>query len=170
MNDADRYYDAFVYFMAPEREDEPGLRDRIASLPRVRVSVDDDATLLAKGFRKGECHRNCMAAVSNDRSLQHVWGWSISPLMYLAHSVLRVDGALRCITPGHTDTLDENGCFEFAEDAGFLGNGYHANATTRGCLQIVRRDVEAVRRHYGDLHRRVTAGVLTFDQAVALSL
>jgi hypothetical protein len=53
-----------------------------------------------------------------------VFGWTVSRHIYLSHSVMRMaDGRLHCITPGHTDELNDDGCFKFCEDRAYSFDG-----------------------------------------------
>jgi hypothetical protein len=173
VTDADRFFDAFVYYMRAPSPEEDALRAEIDALMPVRVKSGDDLVLEAQGFRRGECHRNCLAAAGAG-SGEQVFGWTISRHIYLSHSVMRMaEGSLHCITPGHTDELDDDGCFRFCEDRAYSFDGqwmrrngvFPARSTA-----IIRRDPELVRRNYTDLHERVSSGSLTYDQAMKLGL
>lgn len=171
MTEADRFFDAFVYYLRPLSPEEDALRAEIDQLAPMKVKAGDDLVLEARGFRRGECHRNCIAAAAAGRSEQ-VFGWTVTRHIYLSHSVMRIaDGGLHCITPGHTDELDDDGCFQFREDRAYSFDGqwmrrnglFPARSTA-----IIRRNPELVRRHYTKLHERVKSGTLTYDQAVKL--
>ena len=53
------------------------------------------------------------------------------------------DGALRCITPGHTDELDHEGCFQFCKDTSYTFDGQWVRrngAFPAHSAAIIRRD------------------------------
>jgi hypothetical protein len=173
MTDADRFFDKFVYYVRPPTPEEDALRAEIDALSPIRVKAGDSAGLALQGFREGDCHRNCIAAAETGKGEQ-VFGWTVTPHVYFSHSVMRMpDGGFRCITPGHTDQLDDDGCFLFCEDPAYSFDGqwmrrngvFPARSTA-----VIRRDPDLVRRHYTDLQERVTSGTITFEEAVALSL
>lgn len=173
MTDADRFFDTFVYYMRAPSPEEDALRAEIDALVIVKVKAGDDPALEAQGFRRGECHRNCIAATAAGKGVQ-LFGWTVSRHIYLSHSVMRMpDGSLHCITPGHTDELDGDGCFEFCLDPAYSFDGQWMRRNgvfPPRSTAIIRRDPELVRRHYTDLHERVGNGSLTYDQAVRLGL
>ncbi|MBI1198537.1 MAG: hypothetical protein GC203_11800 [Phenylobacterium sp.] len=173
MTDADRFFEKFVYYLRPPSPEEDALRMEIDALTPARVKAGDSARLEQEGFRVGECHRNCIAAAAAGVGEQ-VFGWTITRHVYLSHSVMRMpDGGLQCITPGHTDELGDEGCFQFCPDPAYCFDGrwmrrngvFPAHSTA-----IIRRNPDFVRRHYADLHERVGNGSLTYEEAIALGL
>ena len=174
MTAADRFFSTFPYHLGPERPEEVALRPELDSLPVQRVKAGDPAALLAQGYKAGDCHRNCIRAAAENGEVEHVFGWTVSPTMYLSHSVLRMpDGALHCITPDHTDEIDADGFFDFIEDRQFTYDGqwmHRAGALCPASLSVVRRDFATVAQHYNDLLARIEAGELTYEEAVALRL
>lgn len=173
MDDADRFFDKFVYYLRPPSPEEDSLRAEIDALTPMRIKAGDSADLARRGFVEGECHRNCIAAAAAGNGEQ-VFGWTVTPHVYFSHSVMRMpDESLRCITPGHTDELDDEGCYEFREDTAYTFDGqwmrrngvFPARSTA-----VIRRDPDLVRRHYMDLHERVRSGAISFDEAAKSGL
>jgi hypothetical protein len=173
MDDADRFLKAHQLYFGPERPEEVELRPQLDGLPVLKVKAGQSEALLAR-YDVGECHRNCRKAVSEDASLEHVFGWTVSEHVYLSHSVLRLpDGSLHCITPEHTDTLDDEGCFAFAEDNEFTWANKGMYRSGRPCLPqigIVRRDVKFVQRAYNKLLGKLRRGEITLEEAERLRL
>jgi hypothetical protein len=173
LNDADRFFQTFVYHLRPHSAEEATLCAEIDDLPASRVLAGNNDALVAIGFLKGECHRNCIRAAAEGQGTQ-VFGWTVTPLIYLSHSVLRTDGGrLRCITPYHTDELDETGSYEFREDTAFTFDGTYMRRNSvypPRSISIIRRNAEFVRQHYSDLYERVRRRELTFDDARELGL
>jgi hypothetical protein len=158
VTEADRLLDTFIYYMRLPSPEEDSLRVEIDAMVPVRVKAGDDLALEAKGFRRGECHRNCIVAAAAG-SGEQVFGWTVSHHIYLSHSVMRMaDGSLNCITPGHTDELDDDGYFQFCEDSAFSLDGQwmrRSGTFPARSTAIIRRDPDLVRRHYTDLRERV---------------
>lgn len=173
MNDADRFFDRFVYYLRPPSPEEDALRAEIDAMTPLRVRAGDSAALEMQGFRKGECHRNCIAAAAAGDGEQ-VFGWTVSRYIYLSHSVMRMpDGRLLCVTPGHTDELDGEGCFQFCPDPTFSFDGQwmrRNGVCPPRSISVIRRDPDLVGRHYRGLHDRVRSGAITYEEAVALGL
>lgn len=173
MTDADRFFEAHAYYLRPPSAEEEALCAEIDSLPSLRVPAGDSVALVWRGFLKGECHRNCIRAASDGEGTQ-VFGWTVTPVIYLSHSVMRAwDGSLRCITPNHTDELDAEGCYEFREDRAFSFDGTYMRRNgvyPPRSISIIRRDPEFVRQHYTELRERVRRGELTFAEACELGL
>lgn len=73
-----------------------------------------DEHLLAAGMLRNNCHANCAAqAADYPHLLRHVSGWIVSGYVLLLHSVIEVQGQLRCVTP---QTVRTPSTFAFIPD------------------------------------------------------
>jgi hypothetical protein len=86
----------------------------LLALPRVVVRRPPEAQLLAAGMLRNNCHANCAAQqAAYPHLLRHVSGWIISGPLLVLHSVIEVQGQLRCVTP---QTVHSPSSFEFIPD------------------------------------------------------
>ena len=173
MSDVERFKREYGLFLGAERAEERRLRSLIDALPSVRIKAAAEA-LRDVGFVAGACHQQCHDVAARLPAVTHVFGWTVNPLYYSCHSVLRdPGGGYRCITPGHVDAkgLDDNGCFEFRIDPQFTwmnGGMYRGLEPGIPGWAIIRRDARQVDRAYRGLLDRIQRGELTFDEAAQL--
>jgi len=169
---AHRVRQELFWYAGPEREEEVLMRPLISLMPARRVKAGDPEALKARGFKVGDCHRNCIAKSAADQSVRHVFGWTVHPDYYLMHSVLQTaDGDYACITPDHTDQLDNDGRFEFMEDGQLACDGvstYRAGEKIGPYWTIIRRDAAKIGTLCADLEARVRNGELSYEEAMGI--
>jgi hypothetical protein len=169
--EVNRFNVKYMFHARDPSDSEDRLWAEIDNLRSVKVGRGDDAALMARGFRTGECHRNCVAAAADGRG-EHLFGWTVTREIYLSHSVLRlVDGLLVCITPEHTDELDAQGCFEFKIDPWITCDGvrtWRNGEELRQPSAVIRRDPVRVQARFSRLRDRIESGELSFARAERL--
>jgi hypothetical protein len=169
--EVNRFNLKYMFHARDPSEAEDRLCAEIDALPSVKVERGDDAALTARGFRVGECHRNCITAAADGQG-EHLFGWTVTRDIYLSHSVLRlIDGRLVCITPEHTDEFDGQGCFEFRIDPAITCDGVRTSRNSEELRQpssVTRRDPARVQARFGGLRDRIQSGELSCEQAEQL--
>jgi hypothetical protein len=170
-NQVNRFNKKYMFYARDPSEAEARLCAEIDCLPSIRVERGDDAALVARGYRVGECHRNCMAAAANGEG-EHLYGWTVTREVYFSHSILRLaDSRLVCITPEHTDELDAKGCFEFRIDSAISCDGnrmWRHGEELRQPSSVIRRDPAVVQERFARLRDGIQAGELSFDEVEQL--
>lgn len=88
MRDFERFKQDYGLFLGAERAEEQQLRPLIDALTSARIKAAAE-TLGRAGFVAGACHQQCYDVAVRLPAVTHVFGWTVNPLYYSCHSVLR---------------------------------------------------------------------------------
>lgn len=98
----------------PPTQWERDTLSELVAMPRAVVRRPPEEKLLAAGMLRNNCHANCASQEADyPHLLRHVSGWIISGHILVLHSVIEVQGQLRCVTP---QTVCSPSSFEFIAD------------------------------------------------------
>lgn len=136
---------------------------RLSTMDYVMAERLPKSHLLQMRMPKNQCHANSQWYAEQDSNAEAVTGWLIQWPDYVVHSLVKVDGEYRCVTP--VDHADE--AFPFVPDASieWVDNGDVKIPTHKG-MSIgigVRRFPEFTLARTTIVRNRILAGTHPYE-------